>query len=136
MMRSIYIVYCYVFFFKYTASTEIYTYCPTLSLHDALPICLRILAERFPLALRLAGAAHIDRDGDVAVCGDVRIGTADRADDAAGSTVVAGLHEYDRQRGVDRVAVGVGRHRHVGGKLHAIAHRDVDWKSTRLNSSH
>src|SRR3546814_14733658 len=44
---------------------------------------------------------------------------------AAGSTVVAGLHEYDRQRGVDRVAVGVGRHRHVGGKLHAIAHRDV-----------
>src|SRR3546814_2189785 len=84
MMRSIYIVYCYVFFFKYTASTEIYTYCPTLSLHDALPICLLILAERFPLALRLAGAAHIDRDGDVAVCGDVRIGTADRADDAAG----------------------------------------------------
>src|SRR3546814_14265873 len=28
------------FFFKCTATTEIYTYCPTLSLHDALPICL------------------------------------------------------------------------------------------------
>src|SRR3546814_17640945 len=29
-----------IFFFKYTATTEIYTYCHTLSLHDALPICL------------------------------------------------------------------------------------------------
>src|SRR3546814_7426919 len=56
---------------------------------DFAVVGLLILAERFPLALRLAGAAHIDRDGDVAVCGDVRIGTADRADDAAGSTVVA-----------------------------------------------
>src|SRR3546814_6005302 len=26
------------FFFEYTATTEIYTYCHTLSLHDALPI--------------------------------------------------------------------------------------------------
>src|SRR3546814_12525668 len=30
------------FFFNYTAPTEIYTYGPTLSLHDALPICVRI----------------------------------------------------------------------------------------------
>src|SRR3546814_18713924 len=28
------------FLFKDTAPTEIYTYCHTLSLHDALPICL------------------------------------------------------------------------------------------------
>src|SRR3546814_15471406 len=28
-----------VFFFNDTATTEIYTYCHTLSLHDALPIC-------------------------------------------------------------------------------------------------
>src|SRR3546814_17413406 len=27
------------FFFKDTATTDIYTYCHTLSLHDALPIC-------------------------------------------------------------------------------------------------
>src|SRR3546814_1024112 len=27
------------FFFNDTATTEIYTYCHTLSLHDALPIC-------------------------------------------------------------------------------------------------
>src|SRR3546814_6535898 len=26
-------------FFKHTSTTAIYTYCPTLSLHDALPIC-------------------------------------------------------------------------------------------------
>src|SRR3546814_5128031 len=28
-----------LFFFNDTATTEIYTYCHTLSLHDALPIC-------------------------------------------------------------------------------------------------
>src|SRR3546814_20431198 len=27
-----------LFFFNYTATTEIYTYCPTLTLHAALPI--------------------------------------------------------------------------------------------------
>src|SRR3546814_3264240 len=37
-------VHCYLlfqFFFNATATTEIYTYCHTLSLHDALPISLR-----------------------------------------------------------------------------------------------
>src|SRR3546814_20332144 len=29
---------CYMFLFKHTAPPDIYTYCPTLSLHDALPI--------------------------------------------------------------------------------------------------
>src|SRR3546814_5363996 len=28
-----------IFFFNDTATTEIYSYCHTLSLHDALPIC-------------------------------------------------------------------------------------------------
>src|SRR3546814_16448371 len=32
----------YCFFFNDTATTDIYTYCHTLSLHDALPICLAI----------------------------------------------------------------------------------------------
>src|SRR3546814_17351204 len=32
-------VYCYFCFFYDTASTEIYTYLHTRSLHDALPIC-------------------------------------------------------------------------------------------------
>src|SRR3546814_18926855 len=31
-------MFCFCFFFKYTATTEIYTYGHTLSLHDALPI--------------------------------------------------------------------------------------------------
>src|SRR3546814_13563167 len=34
------------FFFKYTATTEIYTYLHTLSLHDALPILLLNPASR------------------------------------------------------------------------------------------
>src|SRR3546814_12673025 len=34
-------MFCALFFFNDTATTEIYTYCHTLSLHDALPISLR-----------------------------------------------------------------------------------------------
>src|SRR3546814_19922946 len=33
-----------IFFFNDTATTEIYTYLHTLSLHDALPICDRVAA--------------------------------------------------------------------------------------------
>src|SRR3546814_9839216 len=33
------VVWCIVFFFNVPATTEIYTYLHTLSLHDALPIC-------------------------------------------------------------------------------------------------
>src|SRR3546814_18972578 len=33
------VVFLYFFFYKDTATTVIYTYYPTLSLHDALPIC-------------------------------------------------------------------------------------------------
>src|SRR3546814_19521258 len=48
------------FFFNDTATTEIYTYGHTLSLHDALPICLEPQPARaglLPLALGL-GAGH------------------------------------------------------------------------------
>src|SRR3546814_17185658 len=38
----------FVFFFNDTATTEIYTYCHTLSLHDALPIFLEGRARRRP----------------------------------------------------------------------------------------
>src|SRR3546814_8556832 len=37
---------CVVFFFNDTATTEIYTSCHTLSLHDALPICGREIRTR------------------------------------------------------------------------------------------
>src|SRR3546814_19981036 len=40
--RTLYLV---VFFFNYTATTEIYTYVHTLSLHDALPICYTAAAD-------------------------------------------------------------------------------------------
>src|SRR3546814_14913780 len=38
----------YVFFFNETATTEIDTYCHTLSLHDALPICERGQEQHAP----------------------------------------------------------------------------------------
>src|SRR3546814_12464412 len=40
-----------IFFFKETATTEIYTFLHTLSLHDALPICA-LGDQRFHLVLR------------------------------------------------------------------------------------
>src|SRR3546814_12285629 len=45
------------FFFKDTATTEIYTYGHTLSRHDALPISLRGVARRFALSRRGVSAA-------------------------------------------------------------------------------
>src|SRR3546814_16540544 len=42
-----------IFFFNETATTELYTYCPTLSLHAALPISILIPAA---VSLRLVGA--------------------------------------------------------------------------------
>src|SRR3546814_10139402 len=38
----------YFFFFNDTATTEIYTYCHTLSLHDALPISDPVSARQSP----------------------------------------------------------------------------------------
>src|SRR3546814_6693424 len=40
LLYNIFISQVYGFFFNVTATTEIYTYGHTLSLHDALPICL------------------------------------------------------------------------------------------------
>src|SRR2546430_15791912 len=55
----------FFFFFNDTATTEIYT----LSLHDALPICLRLQQEerdRHPAGDRRAGARlHAPRDRDL-----------------------------------------------------------------------
>src|SRR2546430_7588928 len=47
---------CLFFFFNDTATTEIYT----LSLHDALPICLRAGAWATPARPRARGDEHID----------------------------------------------------------------------------
>src|SRR3546814_14741536 len=43
------------FFFNDTRTTEIYTYCHTLSLHDALPICEAKANELFDLIDKFAG---------------------------------------------------------------------------------
>src|SRR3546814_11639312 len=52
----------FLFFFNATATTEIYTYCHTLSLHDALPIS----RDRFVMAMKQAvapvGEARHDHD--------------------------------------------------------------------------
>src|SRR3546814_21165824 len=43
-------------FFNYTATTEIYTYCHTLSLHDALPIFEKVSGS---LAMRVMSSRRV-----------------------------------------------------------------------------
>src|SRR3546814_20650991 len=45
------------FFFYYTATPQIYPYCHTLSLHDALPIYQALQANNYYLAIPRAQAA-------------------------------------------------------------------------------
>src|SRR3546814_12033370 len=52
----------FFFFFKYTATPEIYTYCHPLSLHDALPIS-REISGRHGVAVDVAIHAP-GREGD------------------------------------------------------------------------
>src|SRR3546814_16601675 len=50
-----------VFFFNDTATTEIYTYVHTLSLHDALPICIHMRRVALcPIAHQLLRHAQAD----------------------------------------------------------------------------
>src|SRR3546814_19692641 len=65
----------FFFFFNYTATTEIYTYCHTLSLHDALPICSVELASldgagtrvtiRLPLTLAILDGMSVAVGDDI-----------------------------------------------------------------------
>src|SRR3546814_20070121 len=99
----------FFFFFKLTATTEIYTYCHTLSLHDALPIYLRLSgADPVPVRIR----------PDLGGRGDDHLRAS--ADDAGGDA------------GAGRGAGGSAR-AWPDDRLHGHAE---DRKSTRLNSSH
>src|SRR3546814_17826364 len=82
------------FFFKDTATTEIYTYLYTRSLHDALPILSRevhrpieggagAVSSYAPLTLsfrcaEILGATSCKGIGDGDGCGGLRAGSADR----------------------------------------------------------
>src|SRR5262245_42727363 len=92
-----------------SSATEIYT----LSLHDALPISVRVLQP----TLRSSACA---RAGDESSLGD------DGADRAEHRSVAAVLLE----QGADVLRLIAAR------EVDRIAGRDQDRKSTRLNSSH
>src|SRR3546814_12156318 len=97
-------------FFNDTATTEIYTYGHPLSLHDALPICTRLL--------------ELDSD-------------ADRVEQL-GAEVAAGLarvHELATRLTEQRRAAATRLQDAVSAELQALAMPE-DRKSTRLNSSH
>src|SRR3546814_11285585 len=105
-----------VFFFYDSATTEIYKYRHTLSLHDALPICNLSTPVAFPpddeqvALLQEKGLAH-ERDYLAHL-------------KAGGRTVVeiAGDASVEEKAARTRAALREGP--------------DVDRKSTRLNSSH
>src|SRR3546814_606194 len=50
-------LYIYLFFFNATATTEIYTYLHTLSLHDALPISMAVMSFGYPVGGTIGGFA-------------------------------------------------------------------------------
>src|SRR3546814_15068013 len=103
-------VYC-CFFFNYTATTEVYTYGHTLSLHDALPICLfgEVLREEKEALGRLVSLE-------------------------AGKILQEGLGEV--QEMIDICDFAVGLSRQLYGLTIATERPGQDRKSTRLNSSH
>src|SRR3546814_14070191 len=113
-------------FFNDTATTEIYTYLHTLSLHDALPICksvtalLREVLYNQPAQLLDSDADNkvVDADAALQVLGQ---------DHVAFGYLTTTITVIDRDRAaveekvraVERIVNGLG-----------------DRKSTRLNSSH
>src|SRR3546814_19456021 len=105
---SFFVVLCFSFFYDHTATPESYTYLPTLSLHDALPISR---AQDRGADRRRAGvrAADVDRSGR-------SVGL--RLDPAAPRLGLSAR---------DRALVCAAR---------PARGRGTDRKSTRLNSSH
>src|SRR3546814_12545750 len=102
-----------MFLFKVTATTEIYTYCHTLSLPDALPTSAR--ARRRIVAAESA-RDHADEAAVHRAAHDVRQDRTRRADERAGDDH-RGVAEREahRRRGPARIAAE-HRHdaRHVG----------------------
>src|SRR3546814_15407116 len=99
-----------------TATTEIYTDCHTLSLHDALPICARqtlneIATERRGPIIVVRHIIDVDAEGDRRVA---------NRDDIARAEIETGPFGQD-----DRV-----------GDVECLLAGLQDRKSTRLNSSH
>src|SRR3546814_11077265 len=76
---------CSFFFFNNTATTEIYTYLPTLSLHDALPIDHRAVHDRG------IAAGDVQYPADHPGNGGFAAGAADR--DTGGR----GVHQFRKQ---------------------------------------
>src|SRR3546814_1964679 len=116
---------CYIFFFNDTATTEIYTYGHTLSLHDALPISLAHECDREQAwsagqdSSRLAAPLILTLRGP-----GTRSGSGNRA---LPTQIVALAHVW-REAHVHAEPVG-GRHEPARGSCAGGADR----KSTRLN---
>src|SRR3546814_7846702 len=128
------------FFFNDTATTDIYTYLHTLSLHDALPI----YAEQLGIGGDRLAQRHAARD-DLA-----REGSIDRDAIERAAAAASGRHLLLRETQRDACFCGCragrnqilfGRHTLVEQTLFATEialgeRQSGDRKSTRLNSSH
>src|SRR3546814_11578733 len=87
---------CDFFFFNDPATTEIYPYCHTLSLHGALPICARVLPSPAERGLRpcRGGTLLWRAPGSCALAGPIQLlQCVCRALVRRGLHVVAGLHD-------------------------------------------
>src|SRR3546814_9488623 len=127
-----YVVYIhFMFFFNDTATTEIYTYWHTLSLHDALPIYAG--ANRKVFGAGGGGATHTVSVTDISDSGAVPgpVGGSSTA------TVTGGVGPFTylwQWTGSDQAGVA------LSGETTATAtvswSSDIDRKSTRLKSRH
>src|SRR3546814_14034078 len=110
---------CSFFFVNDTATTEIYTYCHTLSLHDALPICFRSWRAGLCIVLPLVLVTELGHSLMVHLGIGMKVNTL---------TVVA-----------LGVGIGVDYAIYIFARMNEAMQqgRTVrDRKSTRLNSSH
>src|SRR3546814_18636049 len=98
---------CLIFFFKDTATTEIYTYLPPLSLHDALPIYprKRLLAaaggdDDFANLSRRRRAISGRRRGRIIGLGDRR-GSIEKGQRRPEQQLVSNIHDHPLREPAD-----------------------------------
>src|SRR3546814_11765124 len=113
-----------VLFFDDQASTEIYTYCHTLSLHDALPI-----------------SGNTDAYGQRGPAPGLHVGAGCRTGVAGIAAVASGTWRHEAHAGNPDRRHGLARAAGASAETACVADHDqprhrADRKSTRLNSSH
>src|SRR3546814_6196089 len=113
----------FICLYNYSATTEIYTYCPTHSLHDALPIFDHILhLEGGKVTLYPGGYDAFERQ------------RSERAAQLAAARAAQDAQRTKLQDYIARNSARASTAKQAQSRAKRLAR--IDRKSTRLNSSH